>query len=559
MIRRPPRSTLSSSSAASDVYKRQLRIDVVKKVMAIMTGYCLSKLVVSLLNDSVHGDVLPYVIYTSGAAVVFALYLTYAKPVMAGETFVKHAIQLGVAMAPVIMGWAFRDTIIAYYRDELLNSDGTGKFPKGTNWMVQLGVALLWLFVVAGVAFLRCVRKETLSFDKKGNFFSHFKLTFLYTPLSIGWALNKSFQTLYLQRIDTHDTWNAFCLYTGSSFVFSAITAAIVRLLMRFSDDLEATVIASKKHQKAIKGMAKEALEHGTAFTKAEFVARQAKEDCFDELDVDHDGLVTSDELQKAKKIELATEETLEQTSKLGIQMLRFMNNSLGFVFAWTWNYVITYFWFVAIFNCTSDPNKIVGTNLCGPAPAFMLASILTVLMWVVIPNFTVTLKDSSQSQYMIRLTIQMATLTKSSMGVIVGWAWTNYIGAQLEKWSQGKLDKTMLYFLATLAVASGACVLFHFYKVYEATLHAALIVVQEERIGAMKQRKAERINSKRQRMELSLSAYRPRDQQQPQPAASQVQAKSDDNEPRQVETIPLPRAVKKLQAAEQGDHVTNL
>ena len=33
MIRRPPRSTLDRSSAASDVYKRQV-IDVVKKAMA---------------------------------------------------------------------------------------------------------------------------------------------------------------------------------------------------------------------------------------------------------------------------------------------------------------------------------------------------------------------------------------------------------------------------------------------------------------------------------------------------------------------------------------------
>src|SRR5674536_357735 len=30
MIRRPPRSTLSSSSAASDVYKRQLETDIVR-------------------------------------------------------------------------------------------------------------------------------------------------------------------------------------------------------------------------------------------------------------------------------------------------------------------------------------------------------------------------------------------------------------------------------------------------------------------------------------------------------------------------------------------------
>eukprot|EP00658_Telonema_sp_P-2_P062604 TRINITY_DN5127_c0_g1_i1.p1 TRINITY_DN5127_c0_g1~~TRINITY_DN5127_c0_g1_i1.p1 ORF type:complete len:118 (-),score=19.83 TRINITY_DN5127_c0_g1_i1:186-539(-) len=52
MIRRPPRSTLSSSSAASDVYKRQLFVWVGELVtLSSGSGMSISSLVQSLQSD----------------------------------------------------------------------------------------------------------------------------------------------------------------------------------------------------------------------------------------------------------------------------------------------------------------------------------------------------------------------------------------------------------------------------------------------------------------------------------------------------------------------------
>ena len=53
MIRRPPRSTLDRSSAASDVYKRQVQNDFFVKVGAEFTAsnFNLRKLVVALVRS----------------------------------------------------------------------------------------------------------------------------------------------------------------------------------------------------------------------------------------------------------------------------------------------------------------------------------------------------------------------------------------------------------------------------------------------------------------------------------------------------------------------------
>eukprot|EP00658_Telonema_sp_P-2_P066325 TRINITY_DN55371_c0_g1_i1.p1 TRINITY_DN55371_c0_g1~~TRINITY_DN55371_c0_g1_i1.p1 ORF type:complete len:139 (+),score=41.27 TRINITY_DN55371_c0_g1_i1:135-551(+) len=50
MIRRPPRSTLSSSSAASDVYKRQLEYDVEQLLLGTLVFTVLLFLLPSLLS-----------------------------------------------------------------------------------------------------------------------------------------------------------------------------------------------------------------------------------------------------------------------------------------------------------------------------------------------------------------------------------------------------------------------------------------------------------------------------------------------------------------------------
>src|SRR5664280_3003641 len=43
MIRRPPRSTLSSSSAASDVYKRQPHLDLLALAVRLLEGLCVGQ------------------------------------------------------------------------------------------------------------------------------------------------------------------------------------------------------------------------------------------------------------------------------------------------------------------------------------------------------------------------------------------------------------------------------------------------------------------------------------------------------------------------------------
>eukprot|EP00658_Telonema_sp_P-2_P080766 TRINITY_DN8107_c0_g1_i2.p2 TRINITY_DN8107_c0_g1~~TRINITY_DN8107_c0_g1_i2.p2 ORF type:complete len:115 (+),score=19.29 TRINITY_DN8107_c0_g1_i2:583-927(+) len=79
---------------------------------------------------------------------------------MDGEHFVDHSMRLGVAMAPVIMGWAFKDMVRTFYIRYLLDATGKGKFLDGTNWLVQLGVAAAWCLFVSLFTFLKCVRKE---------------------------------------------------------------------------------------------------------------------------------------------------------------------------------------------------------------------------------------------------------------------------------------------------------------------------------------------------------------------------------------------------------------
>eukprot|EP00658_Telonema_sp_P-2_P082118 TRINITY_DN85_c0_g1_i9.p1 TRINITY_DN85_c0_g1~~TRINITY_DN85_c0_g1_i9.p1 ORF type:complete len:120 (+),score=40.06 TRINITY_DN85_c0_g1_i9:176-535(+) len=51
MIRRPPRSTLSSSSAASDVYKRQLKVVVTTLLDSYLSTLNLQSVLVSIVHD----------------------------------------------------------------------------------------------------------------------------------------------------------------------------------------------------------------------------------------------------------------------------------------------------------------------------------------------------------------------------------------------------------------------------------------------------------------------------------------------------------------------------
>ena len=168
------------NKTAQDVKKTQLlvgsravRIDVFQKVMAIATGYCLSKFCVALINESDIGEtsVWPAITYNFAAAIFFAVYLTYAVPKVAKNNnsvpkvigFFPNTLHLWCVMAPVIMGWAFRDTVIAFYNAYLTPTTDRGgvthdRFEDGTNWIIMLGCALGYLMVVSVFTFMPCVR-----------------------------------------------------------------------------------------------------------------------------------------------------------------------------------------------------------------------------------------------------------------------------------------------------------------------------------------------------------------------------------------------------------------
>ncbi len=65
------------------------------------------------------------------------------------------------------------------------------------------------------------------------------------------------------------------------------------------------------------------------------------------------------------------------------------------------------------------------------------------------------------------------------------------YIGAQLHTWaSNSTWGQQALYATATAAVGVGACVFFHGYKQYEATLHEAMIEARQSTLDHMKARR---------------------------------------------------------------------
>src|SRR5664280_3676441 len=98
MIRRPPRSTLSSSSAASDVYKRQ----VLAYGLAVILAYA----------DVVHPG--------AGALGGLAVFATILLPVQVGQAAFNNATsywrRLAVSVPELAIGMAIMGAIGVFWR-----------------------------------------------------------------------------------------------------------------------------------------------------------------------------------------------------------------------------------------------------------------------------------------------------------------------------------------------------------------------------------------------------------------------------------------------------------
>jgi len=186
-----------------------------------------------------------------------------------------------------------------------------------------------------------------------------------------------------------------------------------------------------------------------------------------------------------------------------------FFSKSLGFVFAWTWNYVILYLWFVNIFAC-GTAKAINPGKQCTPGSNYMLAIVASILMWQYLPALKMYVVNANSAQVRTKCTecqgeepqvkqckeckgtgsekgldsheeiLQAAQkfvlMVTNAIAVNIGWLWTNCIAAQIQHFKDTvhDLEETNLYGMASFVTVIGTSVIFYFYAHLEATLKDA-------------------------------------------------------------------------------------
>src|SRR5680860_1870303 len=100
MIRRPPRSTQSRSSAASDVYKRQ--VPNTPEMLVANFGVPLAGAVLVAINTRLSAEEVRYVCDHSGATVLVAdsEYLPMLAPLLASMSTVREVIAVSAQLGP---------------------------------------------------------------------------------------------------------------------------------------------------------------------------------------------------------------------------------------------------------------------------------------------------------------------------------------------------------------------------------------------------------------------------------------------------------------------------
>ena len=255
------------------------------------------------------------------------------------------------------------------------------------------------------------------------------------TPLSIGWALNKGFQTLCLNTVleSAHDEWNVFCLLVMYSFFFSLFISVLVRGLAwinKYSVRKKANLKQELREQLTLEidtlrsswitdGKAAKLVDAADLrFDSFDVLGDQSSDEALNHVDT---GLrlyteaikVESDKKKDADGVSIELGSLISESDKtsLSIRLVTwrmevndFFSKSLGFVFAWTWNYVLLYLWFVNIFTCGTAKAINPGKE-CTPGSNYMLAIVASILMWQYLPALKMYVVNANSAQVRTKCT----------------------------------------------------------------------------------------------------------------------------------------------------------